>query len=91
MAKKYPIIEVEWVDSMSHHGWESITSKKAGFDQADMLLQRSCGYLIARAKDYVAVAHSIGIGVDNACDAIQIPRCSIRSMRYLKEKPHAKE
>lgn len=72
-----PLVEIEWLDSFSIHGWhtEKETNRRA---QAC----RSVGYLIEDAVDLVRITMSIGD--DEVGDELVIPRSAIKRMRRVK-------
>lgn len=82
---KDTIVEIEWLDSMGYEGWGSRTTRLKDMDDTDSLVHKTAGYLVKKAKDYVAVCHSYGVGVDNVDGVIQIPRRAIRKMTIIHQ------
>lgn len=88
MSKKWPpeIVHVEWVDSVAITTWQTYESKGSGLKDED-LEQTSVGFLVKKTKGWIALTHSVGIGLHNVCDTMQIPMCAVKKISYLKDKP----
>ncbi len=87
--KPMPIVEVEWVDSTSHGSWstpELYQDRIRGYG----LLCRSAGYLFAKDRERVVVLQSQGLS-GNICDAMQIPRSAVRSIRVIEKPKRSKQ
>lgn len=84
--EKWPpdIVEVEWVDSMRYSNWASSEDHIKSMEVPETMLHRSCGYLVKECSEYVAVTHSVGIGVQSVLDSIQIPRQAVKSIKRIK-------
>lgn len=73
-------VEVRWVDSASHDGWQSIDEARAS--HGNKMRCRSVGILIARNQHGVTIAHSIH--QDNVAGTMHIPRGAITKVRRLR-------
>lgn len=82
------IVEVEWLDSMAFPGWRDGNDVVERTDCVDDMRHRTCGYLVKKTQQYVAVGLSIG-WTGTVGDAIQIPRAAVRSMTVLRERTYA--
>ena len=78
------VVEVEWLDSMQDHGWDTPANKLAVLRGKDAMIHRTCGYLIVDEPDYVGITISVGIGEDNLGSLIQIPRVSVLTLMELR-------
>ena len=75
--KNIKIVRVDWVDSFKTSGWTK-------YGKANLRCT-SVGVLLQKAKDRVIVAQTISHNEkDSVADYIEIPKCSIISMRRLK-------
>ena len=91
MRKILPIVEVEWVDTMGFPGWSQIKERKNDMEEKDLEVHVSCGYLVAKTKNYIAVAHgqhNEGKVVDST---IRIPRCAVRNVTIIRKKKKGKK
>lgn len=88
MSKKWPpeIILVKWIDSMATTGWDLYKSRLESLKD-EHLEHTSVGYLIKKTKQWVALTHSVGIGIHNCSDTLQIPMCAVIKISYLKAVP----
>lgn len=81
---KYPAntrVEVDWVDSASRGRWDSL----ATYQKEVPAYCRSIGYLITKSKTAVILLQTQGCNtVNDALDAITIPRGCITKIRRLK-------
>jgi hypothetical protein len=87
-VKRPPVVEVEWVDSMKLPGnW--ITRERALEDlhDTDKMDHVTCGYLLEKTREYVAVAESLGgpSTGDAVTGVLQIPRGCVRNITVLRE------
>ena len=84
MTQKWPpeIILVEWVDSVGAPRWQTVEDKLEGMKD-EHLEHTSVGFLLKRTEKWVALTHSVGIGIHNADDTIQIPMCAVKKISYL--------
>ena len=89
MKRKWPIVEVEWEDSMHFgEGWKDCdvviecAARKCG------MMQYTAGYLMKRSRRYIIIVGSQSDleNSDRVVGEIQIPRSAIRNLRTLKEK-----
>lgn len=76
MPDKFKRVQVVWHDAFSTDAWTDID----GLDK-NPLEVTSIGYLVAKTKDTVVVAGTIGQG--QACCVIHIPRGMVKSMAVL--------
>lgn len=77
---KYPIVEVEWVDSHTETDWTNLKEAKEKAEHKDALTMLSSGYLVADELSYVLVAGTISIGIDEpdlVNGTMQIPRSAV--------------
>ena len=74
------IVLVEWIDSSTEYGWLKVES----FDTSVVKCQ-SVGFLIKETDDAIVVTLSRSDS-GRCADAITIPKCSIKRIRYLKVK-----
>ena len=83
-----PIVEVEWVDSMGHRGWQPREEAATDLEDPDILRHRTTGYLFRKTKKYLAINQSYGIGGSGMVDAVlQIPRSAVVIVRVLDKQP----
>ena len=79
---KLPIVEVEWVDSCTGHGWNSpeqhLENRKEG------TRCRTAGYLLERNAKRVMIAQSVGDDTGDVADSVSIPAVSVKRLRRLK-------
>lgn len=82
--KAMPVVEVEWIDSIGHHGWQSADALTTQLAKGDPELSvRSCGYLYC--EDATHVVLTLGQTAQGQVDSvIQIPRCAVRSITVLR-------
>ena len=83
--KKWPPkkVQVNWQDSIFCRSWDDIEEKQKQL-KADNLEHVSVGYLVQETDDYVAITHSVGLGIHNVSDTLQIPRTAITKIRRIK-------
>ncbi len=85
-------VHVEWVDSNSWNGWRGGLAIK---DEAinETLKCESVGLLIEESEDRIVMASSLSFSMDfvtqkelfqNLNGVMAIPKCSIKSIHYLK-------
>lgn len=82
--KRPPLVELEWLDSIAYPGWRDGNDAAARMDCVDDMRHYTCGYLVKRTREYVAVALSVG-WTGNVGDAIQIPRPTITRYTVLRK------
>ena len=87
MAKKqknYKLVEVEWEDSATTIGWQSI---KRGLKYTSSLC-RTAGYLLQKNKSGVKIALSLGMddGQGSMSEMMIIPKSAIRKITLLKRE-----
>ena len=74
------IVSVEWVDSTSRPGWNSLDT------EADLRVI-SVGFLIHETKERVVLAKSIALGnprdVHSYHSQMHIPTCCIKRLAYI--------
>ncbi len=83
---KWPpeVVMVKWVDSVGTTRWESIESRCEDLKD-EHLEHTSVGYLVKKTKNWVALTHSVGIGLHNVDDTIQIPMRAVTKIKRLKD------
>lgn len=81
MAKKLPIVEVEWEDSSGYEGWHS----KAEHIAAGVGVCRSTGYLLKSSRKAITLVQSLDDRGKHfkVADSINIPRGAVKAMRKL--------
>lgn len=72
------VVHVEWVDSESSMGWESLAEI-----ESTPLIAHSVGFLLKECMDFVMLAHSYDFENEHYNGAIRIPKCSILKMSTL--------
>jgi len=83
--KRYPKAEVEWLDSISEGRWNDLeTVLREATPEA--MRHRSVGYLLAKTKNHVLLAGSLGDDSAMVADTMQIPRKAVLSIRELSTK-----
>lgn len=75
--KTYKLVEVNWTDSVSYHGWADLTEIKNEY-----LVHKSVGYQLSYDDNCIVLAQSIG-KLDKFGQVTQIPTCAIASIREL--------
>lgn len=87
MKARRQIVEIEWEDSASDHGWMSTEEATGG---RGTVACRSVGYLVRSDKDVVTVVQNrqnselhAGV-VYRVGEAMSIPKSVIRRIRVLK-------
>ena len=89
MKRKWPIVEVEWEDSMSFgDGWKEYNEVVECVSRNNGMMQYTAGYLMKKSRRYIVIVGSQGDteSSDKVSGNIQIPRSAIRTLRILKEK-----
>lgn len=79
-----PIVEIEWLDTMSTSGWQTKDDRLRQTKIEDMD-HRSIGYLLKRGPEYVVVAQSVGEQHDNVGDTLMIPRQAVKKVTVLRK------
>ena len=83
MAKKFPIVEVEWLDSVCTGGWRDEEDYAKEYPPA---IIRSAGYLLRSDRSQVVIIQSRDPKNSNASDSISIPRSAVKKMVRLLRK-----
>ncbi len=86
-VKRPAIVEVEWLDSVGGlDTWATWTSRIEDLHQVAVMDHASCGYLIEKTEEYIAVALSLGSPQcgDSIGDIIQIPIGAVRKITQLR-------
>lgn len=88
-ATPYEFVEVDWLDSQSTAGWQSIhAAVRSAAD--DDLVHHSCGYLLVDHDDYVLLMGSTRnereADAAMCADVMQIPRVAVLDVRVLTER-----
>lgn len=79
--KKKPIVEVEWIDSYSSHGWQKTADHRAPRDSAAAC--RTVGYLTIKDSRTIGITNSMSGGDYDDCTQF-IPRRAVLRLRKLK-------
>ena len=79
--KKYPIVEVEWLDSITDGGWRPPEAylASAAPDQC-----RSGGYLLKSARTSITLMQSRSDLSGNMTNSVTIPRVAVKSIKRMK-------
>ena len=72
------VLWIEWIDSTSEVGWESLESV-----QDEIGLTISVGIQIAETKDAVVIANSYDQETNESNGRISIPYCAIKKAKTL--------
>lgn len=78
---KNKIVKIEWVDSARSFDWsllEEIDNKPVNCI--------SVGFLIENTKEHITIAQNYGLKPEQVCNLITIPKCSVKSIKKLKEE-----
>ena len=79
-----PVVEVEWLDSVSVNGWRPVSSIDELCNEEDAMLQRSVGFLYHDGDDRIVLVRDGGLGLDPELgDAMAIPKVCVKKMRRL--------
>ena len=81
MNKKLRLVEVDWVDSCRHGGWQEVEE----YLEEHVLKCRSAGYLLRSNRKEVMLIQSLDPN-NKATDSMCIPRSSVKKIRYLEVK-----
>lgn len=82
-----PVVIVEWVDSMSHTGWDSQEAHTRLLEQPRALHHYSVGFLFKETDEYVAVVQSMGEVVENVSNTLAIPRVAVVNVWKVTDGP----
>jgi hypothetical protein len=82
-------VEVEWIDSAAHPGWNISTDLLDDIEREDALKCWSCGYMINEGVDHITLALSYNIDPRTGLhgeygDTITIPRVALVGVRDLR-------
>lgn len=75
-----PLVEVEWRDASSHHGWGTLRESRAS---ADTIPCQTTGRLIKRSRSTLTVAQTIGEHGQLA-ECWSIPTSWVTKVRILR-------
>jgi hypothetical protein len=78
LDKKYPLVEVHWVDSIRYLRWRD----HAKAENFEISVISTVGHLVGKTNHNVAVA--LSMDYDSVMDVISIPREAVRRIRRLK-------
>jgi hypothetical protein len=81
--RRVEILEVRWVDSVGAQGWQTIDEARRDAE-ADDMVHRSVGWLIADEPEYVLLALSRRDSWRYVDLTLQIPRGAIVGTRILR-------
>lgn len=81
-AKKYPIVEVEWVDSLRTGGWRLVEE----YEKTTPATCWTAGYLLKSNRKEVTVVQSHDPGNGNVNDSTTIPRSAVKKITMLVPK-----
>jgi hypothetical protein len=83
VTPKWPLrarVEVEWRDSASRGGWDSVGNHR---QRRQVGPCRSIGYLLTQDKDVVQLAQSMSSMTQDVNDTVTIPRENVIRMKRL--------
>ena len=86
MRKKYPIVEVEWLDAEEggEVGWNN-TKEMLKLAKKPLPLMQSLGYLVYDGVDHIALLSTVH---PDCCSTVEkIPKGMILKISYLVSKP----
>lgn len=72
---------------MAYPGWRDGNDLVQRTDCVDDMRHRTCGYLVKKTQQYVAIGLSVG-WTGSVGDAVQIPRAAVQSMTILREQTY---
>ena len=80
--RRFPIYEIEWVDSSVTGRWQHLED----ISTAKTLLEcRTVGYVVAETKKSIAIVHSVSRSSNpEGCCELIIPRCAITKIKRLR-------
>lgn len=78
--KKYPIVEIKWIDPSGKNGWR----EKQAFLESKISECRGVGYLIVSNRKQIVIVQNIDDANDLMSDSTCIPRSCVKSIRKLK-------
>lgn len=81
-VRKFPVVQVTWVDSQSWHGWDKSPAAARGNGMAECI---SVGRLIRADRKQVNLVQSISEG-GHLAEVLVIPRPNVRRIRVLGPK-----
>ncbi len=82
--KTPPIVEVDWIDSFSNHGWEDRKRRLSDAEQYGAGTCKSVGYLTQDGDEYIRLTDSLSANDNVSCDTC-IPKFAIVERRTLRE------
>lgn len=81
MAKKrYPVVEVEWIDSATCGGW----MEPADYVDKAPVACRTAGYLFASKRGHLIIVQSVDDANGKVTDSMTIPRSCVRSIKRFR-------
>lgn len=84
VVTKFPLsrrVEVDWRDSASRGGWDTVEHHRAYSKVGPM---RSIGYLLKKDKDVIQLAQSMSSLTEHVADTVTIPRENITRIRTVR-------
>lgn len=78
--KLVPKVEVSWVDTTGHSGWQSVDE---ALNRAPVLMH-TLGYLIDKNEKFIKLVRSVEDDGHDVGDVFTIPRDWVQRMRRLK-------
>ena len=76
-----PLIEVDWEDSYSSHGWETLEGRLR--EPGVVRYVKSVGYQLERNRRQIRLAESIGGSEQVGCTTT-IPRFAVKGVRIIR-------
>lgn len=77
--KRYPVVEVEWLDSNGMNRWYPT----AEYEALEPDQCRSVGYLIKSAKTHIVIVQNLGDHSGIADGGMSIPRSAVKKITHL--------
>ena len=77
MKYDYKLVEIEWLDAETSHGWEEVEST-----DLDPIRAVTVGFLLAQNEYYISVASTYSVGSCNS--RIKIPVSMVQTMTEIK-------
>lgn len=78
-ARRFPPVEVIWVDSHESGGWKSVDEHGTATGSCSNL-----GYLVERNKDWVRLAFGYDMDGEDVITLLSIPVVAVQSIRAMR-------
>lgn len=77
--RRYPPVEVIWVDSHESGGWHSVEEHRTTTGSCS-----NVGYLVERSDDWLRLAFGYDIDGEDIITLLSIPMVAVKSIRNLR-------